>query len=151
MTAVAPWQQEFLERTGAMAEMVGLPPSVIRVFAWLVVCEPAEQSVDDMRAALRLSSGAISGATTILGRMSVTERVIVPGQRRLYYRLQPGGWERLMRLRLEATAQMRAIADNAIAAASGPHARLTEMRDLYASFEAALRRLVADVGHQRRT
>jgi DNA-binding transcriptional regulator GbsR (MarR family) len=138
----AEWQLEFLEQTGAMADIVGLPPSVIRVFAWLVVCEPSEQSVEDMRGALRLSAGAISAATTILGRMGVCERITMPGERRLYYRMRPGGWERLMRLRLDATAQMRAIADKAIVAAPSPQARLTEMRDLYAWFEQGLTGLV---------
>jgi DNA-binding transcriptional regulator GbsR (MarR family) len=121
-----------------MADIAGLPPSFMRVFAWLVVCDPPEQSVSDMQDALGLSSGAISTATTTLTRMAVVERVHVAGERRLYYRLRAGGWERLMRYRLEATTQMRLIADKALERAPARQRRLEEMRDLYAWFEQAL-------------
>jgi DNA-binding transcriptional regulator GbsR (MarR family) len=95
-----------------------------------------------MRLALHLSSGAISGATTTLVRMGVVERVTQPGHRRLYYRLRPGGWERLMRMRFEATAEMRSIAEKALARAPTPQPRLQEMRDLYAFFEQAIASLL---------
>jgi DNA-binding transcriptional regulator GbsR (MarR family) len=132
------WQLEFLARAAGMADLTGLPPSFMKVFAWLVVCEPPDQSLDDMRAALKLSAGSISTATTTLVRMGVVERVTRHGERRVYYCIRSGGWERLMRIRLDATTQMRVIAEKALSRAPGPQQRLTEMRDLYAFFEQAL-------------
>lgn len=140
---VAAWQRDFLERAGALVELTGLPPSNIAVFAWLIVCEPPEQSVADLRAALGLSAGAVSTATTTLARMGLVERVTRPGERRLSYRLRPGGWDELLRARLDAAARMRAITDVALADAPGPRPRLQELHDLYAWFEDRIRELLA--------
>ena len=106
----AGWQLEFVERVGALADLSGLPPSHVQVFAWLVVCDPPHQSAGQLRETLKLSAGAISMATATLVRMGVVERIAQAGERRAYYRFHPGGWERLMRSRLLATSQMRAIA-----------------------------------------
>jgi DNA-binding transcriptional regulator GbsR (MarR family) len=132
----ADWQIEFIERVGSLTDVSGLPPSHVQVFAWLVVCDPAHQSVDDIRRALGLSVGAISMATTTLTSMGLVERIARPGERRLYYRFMPGGWERMLRARLEGASRMRAIADDALSRAPHPPARLAEMRDMYAWFEA---------------
>jgi DNA-binding transcriptional regulator GbsR (MarR family) len=137
------WQEEFLQRVAAWADVSGLPPSYIQVFAWLVVCEPPEQSVDELRDALGLSAGAISMATAALSRMGVVERIAQPGIRRRYYRFHARGWERVLRLRLEAVAHIRAAAEHALASAPRPQDRLSGMRDVYASFEEQIAKLLA--------
>jgi DNA-binding transcriptional regulator GbsR (MarR family) len=131
----AEWQREFMEQVGAVADVSGMPPSFVQVFAWLVVCEPPYQSVDQMSDVLGLSAGAISMATATLIRMGLVERFTQPGQRRLYYRFRAGGWERMLRSRLEATAHMRQLAERALASAPEPTKRLAEMRELYAWFD----------------
>jgi DNA-binding transcriptional regulator GbsR (MarR family) len=134
----ADWQLEFIDRVGAWADVSGLPPSYVRVFAWLVVCDPPEQSVEELRARLGLSAGAISMATAALGRMGIVERVARSGERRAYYRFHPRGWEQVLRLRLEATAQTRAAAKEALSRASDRHLRLEGMHDMYAHFERSI-------------
>jgi DNA-binding transcriptional regulator GbsR (MarR family) len=135
---MAAWQFEFLDRVGAWADVSGLPPSFVRVFAWLVVCDPPEQSVDDLRDALGLSPGAISMATTSLARTGLVERIATRGDRRLRYRMHAEGWERLVRLRLEATTQIRRAAEDALAHVPQGQERLAAMRALYSSFESMM-------------
>jgi DNA-binding transcriptional regulator GbsR (MarR family) len=135
MTAPEAWQLAFIERVSAAAELNGLPPSHAQVLAWLVVCEPSEQSVDDLRQALGLSAGAVSMATAALLRLGLIERIAHPGHRRMAYRLHHEGWQRLLRLRLEAAAELRAVADEALLHAPAPADRLSVMRDMYAWFE----------------
>ena len=137
------WERTFVERVAAQADIAGLAPSVVRVFAWLIVCDPPDQSVDDMRRALTLSTGAISTATSALIRIGIVERVRQPGERRYHYRLAPGGWENVARVRLAATSQIRATAEEALALAPGRHPRLSAMRDFYAFFERSLEDLLA--------
>jgi DNA-binding MarR family transcriptional regulator len=146
VASIAPWQAAFLERASALVELTGLPPSHLAVFAWLIVCEPPEQSVADLRAVLGLSAGAISAATATLVRMGLVERVARPGERRLAYRLRPGGWDELLRARLDAATRMRAMAAAALAEAPEPQPRLRELHDLYAWFEARMRELLAGGG-----
>lgn len=138
------WQREFLQRMSVLGDTTGLPPSFMQVFAWLIVCEPPAQSVEQLRAALGLSAGAISAATTTLIHLGLVERVSHAGQRRLYYRMRPWAWERLLRLRLDASRQITATADDALAQVPGPHERLREMRDVMAHFEATLTSLLGE-------
>jgi DNA-binding transcriptional regulator GbsR (MarR family) len=138
----AKWQLEFIDRVGSLADMTGLPPSFIRVFAWMIVCDPPHQSAEQLRTTLGLSGGAISMATASLMRMGFIERVTLHGDRRAYYRFQRTGWERMLRLRVEGATQMRMIAEDAIAAVVDPPDRLTEMRALYAWFEDVMAELM---------
>ena len=138
------WQHEFVERMGALGDTTGLPPSFTQVFAWLIVCEPPHQTVEQLRAQLGLSAGSISSATTTLIRLGLVERLGQAGQRRLAYRLRPRAWERLLQMRLDATRQIVATADGALAQVPGPHARLREMRAVLAHFETSLSSLLGD-------
>jgi DNA-binding transcriptional regulator GbsR (MarR family) len=131
----ADWQLEFIDRIGSSADVSGLPPSYIRVLAWLLVCDPPEQSVEDLRSALDLSAGAVSMATAALGRMGFVERVASRGDRRLRYRFHPRAFETVIELRLAATTQARLAAEIALRHAPGPSPRLEGLRDLYAFFE----------------
>ena len=52
--------------------------------------------------------------------------------------------QRLLRLRLDATREICATADDALAHAPGPHDRLREMRAVLGHFEATLVALLDD-------
>jgi DNA-binding transcriptional regulator GbsR (MarR family) len=134
----AQWQIEFIDRIGASADVSGLPPSYIRVLAWLLVCDPPEQSVEDLRSALGLSAGAVSMATAALARMGFVERVARRGDRRLRYRFPPAAFERVIELRLAATTQARIAAETALENAPGSSSRLEGLRDMYAFFEEGI-------------
>lgn len=132
----APWQTHFVERCAALlGDATGMPPSYARVFAWLIVCEPAEQSVDDLQRALGLSAGAISMATATLVRMGVVDRTTHPGSRRRHYRIDPDGWQRVLQMRRELLHQLRITAEHALSHARAAQPRLDEMRALYTWFE----------------
>jgi hypothetical protein len=77
-------------------------------------------------------------------RLGLVERVSQAGQRRLAYRLRPRAWERLLRMRLDATREICATADDALAHVPGPHDRLREMRAVLGHFEATLVALLDD-------
>lgn len=139
----APWQLKFVDAIGSMADSSGLPPSHLRVFAWLVVCDPPEQSVDAIRAVVGLSSGAVSMATATLIRMGLVQRVTHPGERRHFYRFRPGGWERMLQLRIETATEIRAVAEETLAHAPEAPDRLAEMRAVYAWFEENMAELLA--------
>jgi DNA-binding MarR family transcriptional regulator len=132
------WQLEFVDRLGSFSEVSGVAPSVLRILGWLMVCEPAEQPVDDLRAALGLSAGAVSMGLNTLAHIGYIERRARPGERRRYYRLHPDAWERATRIRLESLVQGRAAVERALAAGGRPNPRLEGMLDLYAFFERSV-------------
>jgi DNA-binding transcriptional regulator GbsR (MarR family) len=136
------WQQQFVEQVGLYAD-VGLPRSLARILAWLVVCEPHHQSAEQLRVGLRLSSGSVSSATRMLVRFGIVARTSFPGDRRIYYELHPDGWQRLMRIRLQELAGVRHVAEEAMQAARGRNdERLRGMRDFYAECEAQFAKLL---------
>jgi DNA-binding transcriptional regulator GbsR (MarR family) len=141
---MASWQIAFVEQSRALTALTGLPPSVAKVFLWLVVCEPPQQSGEQIREALGLSAAAVSTATNALTARGLVDRVTPPGQRRIGYRLHPHSPSRLMRHSLETIAQVRSIVDTALAAATEPQPRLTELRAMYAAFEHQVTRLLTD-------
>lgn len=130
------WQRHFVEKVGLYAD-VGLPRSLSRILAWLVVCEPHHQSAEQLRGVLKLSAGSVSTATSLLVRLGVVARVSFPSDRRIYYELHPDGWQRLMRIRLQELAGVRHVAEEAIKAARGrDDERLRAMRDFHEECEA---------------
>jgi DNA-binding transcriptional regulator GbsR (MarR family) len=136
------WQRQFVEQVGLYSD-VGLPRSLARILAWLVVCEPHHQSAEQLRVALKLSSGSVSSATRLLVRYRIVVRISFPGDRRIYYELHPGGWQTLMRIRLQELAGVRHVAEEAMRAARGRNdERLRGMRDFYADCEAQFAKLL---------
>lgn len=137
------WQLEFVDRLGSFAEVTGVAPSVLRILGWLMVCEPEDQSIDDVRAVLGLSAGAVSMGLNTLMHLGYVERRARPGERRRYYRLHPDAWERASRIRFASLAQGRAAVERALAHAAGPNPRLEGMRDLYVFFERSINEYLA--------
>lgn len=90
----------FVERFGLMWERLGANRSVGRTLAWLTVCDPPEQTADDIRKALRLSQASVSTAIRALEAIGLAERTSIPGERRLHYRIPQGAWQTTTRSRL---------------------------------------------------
>lgn len=135
---MSPWEDEFVEQVGLLLD-VGLPRSVSRVFAWLVVSEPQHQSAEQIRATLKLSAGSVSAAVTTLARSGIINRVTFAGERRIYYQLQADAWPRLLRSRVDIFTQVRRVTERALAGAgAGEHGdeRLRGMRDFFVHLES---------------
>ena len=76
--AVPDWRQNFVEELGVVAFDAGVPRATVRVLAWLVVCDPAQQSAPEIQTALHLSAGAVSAATRTLIGIGMLERAAHP-------------------------------------------------------------------------
>lgn len=150
--AGADWRQSFVEEMGSLDLVNGTPPAVLRVLAWLVVCEPREQAAADIQTHLTLSAGSVSVAVRSLCDRGVIERATRPGDRRTYYRLCEDGWEMALAERFRALSEVRSVAERAMAAAGGDaDERLVEMRDTSAQVEAGVDELLRHSRQRRRT
>ncbi len=143
VTGTDDWRAGFVERFGALGREMGLSPAVGRQLGWLVVCDPPEQSAEQIRAALRLSAGSVSTGMASLARHGLVDRLAFPPDRRSYYRVAPDGWRRLLATRLGAIAGIRRVADEALSVAGpGADARLPEIRAFGRRCEQLCRDLV---------
>jgi DNA-binding transcriptional regulator GbsR (MarR family) len=100
----------FAEEIGLFYEGFGLPRAWGRVLGWLLVCEPDFQSAEELAAALHASRGSISMATRALIRWGSVERQTRRGDRRTYYRIQPGSWTAVVELQTQSIAKLRELA-----------------------------------------
>ncbi len=115
----------------------GAPRALMRVLGWMVVCEPADQTAVDVQNELGLSAGSVSTSLRYLGEMGLVQRVSRPGDRRIFYRLNTGGWELVLQQRFRAFNEIRQVADKAVvAAADQANDRLREIRDTWTFLEA---------------
>jgi DNA-binding transcriptional regulator GbsR (MarR family) len=115
----------------------GLQPITGRVFAWLLVCDPAEQTAAALAEAMDASKGAISGATSMLVRLRLVDRLRVRGERADRFRLRPGAWDDS--INDPGAHQARALIAQGLQALAGEpaprRARLEELDRFYAWWE----------------
>jgi DNA-binding transcriptional regulator GbsR (MarR family) len=126
------WQ--FIDATGEWwSKSYGLPPMTGRVLAWLLVCEPEEQTAAQLAEALNASKGSISGATTMLVRSGLVDRLHLPGERADRFRMRPDAWDE--QVRNQGVTEARAlIARGLDALADEPPARRARLEELDAFY-----------------
>lgn len=96
---VAADELQFVEEVALGLERQGLFRMAGRVVGWLLICDPPEQTFNQLVEALQASKGSISTAMKVLVPGGLVERVSRPGERRDYYRVRPGVWPALARSR----------------------------------------------------
>lgn len=128
----------FVEDVGVYMENAGLLRMAGRIVGWLMICDPAEQSADDLARVLRASKGSISTATRLLVQAQLIDRVSLPGQRRDYFRMRPDGWvERMVSATASITAFRRLLERGLSAVGDDParRDRLTGSHEFYTWLE----------------
>ena len=133
---------QFAEDVGLMFEGVGMPRMAGRILGWLLVSDPAQQSLSEIAEVLQASKGSISTMTRLLIQIGLIERVSLPGDRRDYFQIKPHAWTRMAQQRLTQITAFRALADRGLTLLSNQdhhlQARLQEMRDIHAFWEREL-------------
>ncbi|GIH97545.1 GbsR/MarR family transcriptional regulator [Planobispora siamensis] len=136
---------DYADEIGLWMEDRGLPRMSGRVLGWLMVCEPAHQSADELAEALLASRGAISMSVRMLMDGGSVERFPVAGTRRTYYRLRPGFWLREAEDKARMAGEWRKITERGLQLLSdrdeASRQRVQEAHDMYAFLEAEYGRI----------
>jgi len=132
----------FVDATGVwISNSYGMPQMTGRVLGWLLVCDPVEQTAAQLAEALDASKGSISGATGMLVRTRLIDRLHVRGERADRFRLRPGAWDEQMRDQ-DATDHARALLAQGLEALAGEpparRARLEELDAFYAWWQSRM-------------
>jgi DNA-binding transcriptional regulator GbsR (MarR family) len=135
-------EAEFVEEVAGMLSAGGMPRMAGRLWAWLLICEPPEQTAAELADALQASRGSISGMTRLLLTVGLIRKSTRRGDRREYFSVPPGATVGILRARLPQTVAWRQLADRGleILADRSPESRgrLREVRDVYAFMEREL-------------
>lgn len=136
---------EFVDAAGTwMSTSYGMPRMTGRVMGWLLVCEPAEQTAAQLAEVLEASKGTINGATGMLVRAKLVDRLRVRGERADRFRLRPEAWDEQVRdpHQLQDARDLLAQGLDALAGESdGRRARLEELDSFYAWWQSRVPQL----------
>jgi DNA-binding transcriptional ArsR family regulator len=123
--------ERFIEELGMQFELeAGIPRMVGRVFGWLLVCEPPEQSAAELAERLQASKSSISTATRVLLRMGIIERVRVRGERFDRFAAVPQAWDEYLWREEQFSAPRRVLRLGIEALGDEPAARRTRLEQL---------------------
>jgi len=101
----------FVEEIGLVFDRLGHPRMLGRILGWLMVCDPPQQSSTDLARALAASKGTISTMTRQLVKLGLLQRAALPGDRKLYFQLQPRAMTGMFRQELAALTALRAATE----------------------------------------
>lgn len=140
-------RKQFVEEMGIVMERAGFPRMAGRILGSLMISAKGETSSDELSEELTASRGAVSTATRQLIAAGLVDRVGKPADRRDYFRIRPGAWGQLMKLRLQSVIDFHMVIEYGLAAIgtqnTKPKERLNEVHELYEFFEREFREMVA--------
>lgn len=134
MADMSPGEREFVDRMGLVMERFGGQRTMGRVYGWLLICDPPDQSLTELAAVLDVSKTSVSTVARQLQDAGMIERS--PTRHRQHrYRTTPGGWTRVLhtmrppaRLGVETLEHGLSVLDEDRAE---QRARLVETRDFF--------------------
>jgi DNA-binding MarR family transcriptional regulator len=132
---MSPEEAEFVDRLGLFMEVLGGTRTMGRVYGWLLICEPPQQSLTELAEALSVSKASVSTVARQLQEGGMIERLPSSARQHLY-RVTPGGFASVlntqlsrMRFGIEAADFGLALLDRSRA---GQRERLEDFRDFCA-------------------
>jgi predicted transcriptional regulator len=142
---LTPEQSAFIEEMGQFLGGYGMTPMAGRMWGWLLLCDPPEQTAAEIADALGASRGAISGTARILTSAGFIRRTKKRGDRREYFSSPPEALDSMLMSAGAIYGQLRQIAERGLVAAGdapGPRTRMQEFHDVISFIESELPRLI---------
>ena len=112
---MTPGEAIFVEEMGQFLGSSGMTPMAGRMWAWLLICDPPEQTASDLATELHASRGAISGTARLLESAGMIRRGRRRGDRHEYFLAPPGALEALLAGAGSMYARFRAITEDGLA------------------------------------
>lgn len=146
--------QRFVEQVGLALESVGAARNAGRLLGVLLVAEEPI-SLDAACRVLKASKASVSTNARWLETSGLLQRVGYPGDRKDYYQVSPGTFERLLARRVAQVKDWVRLSEFGLQAIERENlvarARLEEMRQTYRMLVDELARLVVHLEERRTT
>jgi DNA-binding transcriptional regulator GbsR (MarR family) len=107
---MTPDETEFVDRMGLFFEMIGGARTMGRVYGWLMICGPPEQSLSELAATLSASKASVSTVARQLQEAGMVDR-LPSAARQHRYRITPGGFTHVLNAQLIRTQSGIPVAD----------------------------------------
>lgn len=152
---MTPGESQFVEEMGQFLGSMGMTPMAGRMWGYLLICDPPEQTAAQIAEALHASRGAISGTARLLAGPGLIRRTTRPGDRREYFSAPPEALDSMLASASAVYRQMREIAERGLTAISdrspSARARLEEFRDVMEFVEREVPKVVTRFLSERAT
>src|SRR5438128_11431454 len=96
---MSPDEAEFVDRMGLFFEQIGATRTMGRLYGWLMICDPPQQSLSDVASTLSASKASISTVARQLQEGGMLER-LPSAARQHRYRITPGGFTHVLNVQL---------------------------------------------------
>lgn len=96
---MSPEEAEFVDRLGLFFELLGATRTMGRVYGWLLICDPPQQSLTQLTEDLSVSKASISTVARQLLDGGMVERLPSSNRQHLY-RVTPGGFTSVLKTQL---------------------------------------------------
>jgi DNA-binding transcriptional regulator GbsR (MarR family) len=116
-TVLTPAQSAFIEEMGQFLGGYGMTPMAGRMWGWLLLCDPPEQTAAEIAEALQASRGSVSGTARILASAGFIRRTTKRGDRREYFSSPPEALDSMLSNAGAIYRRLREIAEHGLAAA----------------------------------
>jgi len=151
-------EQAFVERVAQRIYEQGMPRMAGRIWGYLLVCEPPQQTAAELASALRASRGSISGMARLLESGGLIERSTRAGERVERFSVPDDFASLILRRRGSVIRQWRELVDEGLEVLADRPAqsreRLADLRSVYVfmeqEFPAMLERYAAQQGRKRK-
>jgi DNA-binding MarR family transcriptional regulator len=125
-------EAEFVDRMGLFFETIGATRTMGRLYGWLMICDPPQQSLSELSEALSASKASVSTVARQLQEGGMVERL--PSSARQHrYRIMPGGFTHVLKVQLTLMGSGIAAADFGLQLLGGDRPeqreRLQDFRD----------------------
>jgi DNA-binding transcriptional regulator GbsR (MarR family) len=145
---MTPGESQFVEEMGQFLGSIGMTPMAGRMWGYLLICDPPEQTAAQIAEALHASRGAISGTARLLAGSGLIRRSTRPGDRREYFSAPAEALDSMLASAGAIYRQMREIAERGLAATADrsleARARLQEFHDVMTFVEQEVPRVVGE-------
>lgn len=88
-------ESEFVDRIGLFFELTGGSRTMGRVYGWLLICDPPQQSLTELATVLSVSKASVSTVARQLHDAGMVER-LPSANRQHHYRITPGGFSSVL-------------------------------------------------------
>jgi DNA-binding transcriptional regulator GbsR (MarR family) len=133
--------RDFIERMGLTFEHMGATRMMGRMLGLLLVADKP-LSLNEIAELLQVSKASISLNARQTEQIGLTQRVSLPGDRRDFYQILPGAFERATAIRLARVQELIDLTGEGLAAIERNNTvartRLETMREFYQFFLAEL-------------
>ena len=148
-------ESDFVEEMGQFLASIGMTPMAGRMWGWLLICEPEEQTAGEIADALQASRGAISGTARLLANAGLIRRTTKRGDRREYFSAPPEALDSMLAGAAAIYRRMREIAEHGLAATAdrspASRARLKEFHDVMTFVEVEVPAMIRTFLRDRAT